>query len=270
MKRRRSCWVFLPVIIVASVALAGCTSRLQPSAQERQAAVNEAHAVLRGHWPAIASAIFITFGSDAPFAPQVTQVDSKVLYTGFPEANTSGVAAAITADGYLITDQHILRPHMWVLGKIDGTIQFREARVVHAQTFDEFGGEFALLHIAEAALPHFELGVVTPELDLVIAVGTQRDERLDIEPIAGRITVPARPPAANHVAILRSDLRLSFGDSGGPLLTPGGQLIAVNNSSVMPWLTLKVTALSCAPDPAMIRRLIDEDRQRQTLAPPRL
>ena len=270
MKRRRSCWVFLPVIIVASVALAGCTSRLKPSTQQRQAAVDEARARLGERWPTIAKSIFITFGGDASFEPKATRVDSTFVYSGFPESSVSGVAAAITADGYLITDQHILRPHMWVLGNINGHMQFRRARVVHARAYEAFGDEFALLHIAEDALPHFALGVVTPELDLVIAVGTQRDERLDIEPIAGRITVPARPPAANHVAILRSDLPLSFGDSGGPLLTPGGQLIAVNNSSVMPWLTLKVTALSCAPDPAMIRRLIAEDRQRQTLAPPRL
>lgn len=221
-------------------------------------------------WNRIQQSIFVIFSDDAAFAPYDEFIDGKSIFRGLPETSRSGTAAAITTDGYLITDMHVLGQNVWVFGYIGEKMGFLRARIVHEEATEEYGSEVALLHIEGLSCPAISLGRITPELERVIAVGTHREGPLNIEPLAGRLTTPPMLPVDGKSVVLRSDLPFKPGDSGGPLLTVDGDLIGVNNSWVRPWHSLKITSLSCAPDPDTIRGIIEEDRRRPSKTKPSL
>jgi len=150
-----------------------------------------------------------------------TAVDAYVFIGG-------GSGAVITADGYVITNNHVAgRTRNWRIRNAAGKV-FRAEVVGVAPTTD-----LALLKIKSAKnLPHLPLGdsdKLAPG-DTVIAVGNPFAlGNLDHTPTVTLGVVSAiginRPHAGDAVV---TDTPINPGNSGGPLVNMKGELIGVN------------------------------------------
>lgn len=261
----------LSLLVLVLLIQGGCATGGDPTPAKRQAAIDEGLATLGEQWPAMTASIYFVVSSDTPFTLHVTPVEgepNRYLTEGFPADYVQGMACALTPDGYLLTDMHILREHVWVYGLFDDKMTFRPARVVQQQAEGDYGAEVAVLHVAGAPTVGRDLVPLPSQLDRIVSVGwTLTDGFFDIVPLAGHLTSPLRDPDTTTTQVLRHNIPCRRGDSGGPLFTPRGELIGVNNGWIKPGLFAPVTGLSYAPDLALIQSWIKADRDRSSASP---
>jgi S1-C subfamily serine protease len=254
------------LLLGASLIVTGCQSLTRPTPAKIDAAAAIGEADLAAHRTAIQSACFLVLSNDTEFTPEFTTANGAFRTRDATGGGRSGLATAITADGYLITAAHVVLKHNFVIGLVDGAFALKPARVVHRFTDSTFGSEFALLHLEGATLSPLPISPRNPTDPRVYALIYDRNTGHGLRLVAG--TVVDTPTAASaEASVLISDLPLWHGDSGGPLLDADGHWIGLNTAYNMPWLTLKVAEISCLPDPTFIQRLLDQDRARPAILP---
>ena len=200
-----------------------------------------------------------------------------------PIAN--GTATAVTSDGYWLTAAHVMDQHKYVyLGTLADKdpdslydLQLEElypVRVVWSGKSDSEPGlpDLALIHTEIQPDKHFTLlrpPVLSPE-DRVLAAGFG-----DAQPAqsAGAILKKESlkaPKSGARWMLYLSDVPIVPGDSGGPLMTPEGQLLGVNVGAQFGMrgflgrnMMVGYRARTISPDTDWIRKLILEDREEQ-------
>lgn len=157
-----------------------------------------------------------------------------------------GSGAIISPDGYILTCSHVASPKDMVVVLADGR-RFRAKLVARCARND-----YALLKIEAQNLPCFELGdsSVLKVGDWVAALGHPGGLRDDSDPTfaVGKVTGLNRKLLAAaqiyYPDSIRTDIPISPGNSGGPLVGMDRKLIGINGAA-MPMVT---NSYSCPID----------------------
>ena len=186
----------------------------------------------------------------------------------------AATAVAIAHDGYLLTAAHCAStPVVAVLPARENEPNFARARIVYlgkARTLDQ---DIAIIKVDRQLPEIFEFASdleVRANTPVLIAGHDMVGRRIGFTFAAGHI-LPLIEPSdflAPHLTPVLHTTPLKPGDSGGPLLTPAGKLVAINIATA----TLRDrnderTGISLRPNPLWIQSLLQADRkQHATLA----
>jgi serine protease Do len=174
----------------------------------------------------------------AAITPSVVTVTSRVQTLtpfGRSEGEAVGTGFVVRADGFILTNQHVVEGASAVTVTLPSGEQ-RPATVVA----DDAQHDLAVLKIDASGLPALALGS-TDGLDLgetVVAIGfaldlsggptitsgiiSSLDRSIDVQGSNGSGT------ARSYEGLLQTDAALNHGNSGGPLVTLDGRVIGVN------------------------------------------
>jgi serine protease Do len=150
---------------------------------------------------------------------------------GTPDARPRGVSQGtgfiISADGYLLTNHHVVDGATTVRIRLADRREFT-AKVVGS---DE-QSDVALLKIAATGLPTLRIGdsKALKSGQWVVAIGSPFG--LDHSVTAGIVSAVGRAnPYANqrYVPFIQTDVAINRGNSGGPLLDTRGQVVGINS-----------------------------------------
>lgn len=150
------------------------------------------------------------FGEEGP--PE--DFDSKSLGSGF----------IISADGYLLTNNHVIRDADEIVVRLSDRREF-VAKVIGS---DE-RSDVALLKIEAKDVPFVKIGdsAKVKVGEWVIAIGSPFE--FDHTVTAGIISALGRNlPSENYVPFIQTDVAINPGNSGGPLINMSGEVIGVN------------------------------------------
>jgi len=157
------------------------------------------------------------FGGSSPFLPQSRY--EKGIGTGF----------IISADGYIITNQHVVNNADQITVKLTGKKQSIPARVVG----QDYELDLAVLKIDGQGYPTIPMGDSDKMRvgDWVVAIG--QPYGLDHTVTTGVVSAKGRPITIedrNYKNLIQTDAAINPGNSGGPLLNMRGQVIAINTA----------------------------------------
>ncbi len=157
------------------------------------------------------------FGRSMPIYPESRY--EKGIGTGF----------IISADGYIITNQHVINNADQVTVKLTGKKQSIPARVVG----QDYELDLAVLKIEGEGYPTLPMGDSDKMRvgDWVVAIG--QPYGLDHTVTTGVVSAKGRPITIqdrNYKNLIQTDAAINPGNSGGPLLNMRGQVIAINTA----------------------------------------
>ncbi|MGS0765481.1 trypsin-like peptidase domain-containing protein [Syntrophomonas curvata] len=157
------------------------------------------------------------FGGSMPVLPQSRY--EKGIGTGF----------IISADGYIITNQHVINNADQITVKLTGRKQSIPARVVG----QDYELDLAVLKIDGQGYPTLPMGDSDKMRvgDWVVAIG--QPYGLDHTVTTGVVSAKGRPVTIqdrNYKNLIQTDAAINPGNSGGPLLNMAGQVIAINTA----------------------------------------
>jgi serine protease Do len=141
------------------------------------------------------------------------------------ESQTAGSGFIISADGYLITNAHVVDSADEVTVRLTDRREFK-AKVIGADKRTDI----ALLKIEATNLPRVTIG--DPDKarvgEWVVAIG--KPFGLENTMTAGIISAKGRDlPQENLVPFLQTDVAINPGNSGGPLFNLKGEVIGINS-----------------------------------------
>ncbi|MEO5566075.1 MAG: DegQ family serine endoprotease [Luteimonas sp.] len=162
------------------------------------------------------------FGPDTPFGgmpgPQGPQQA--------PRGTAIGSGFIISADGYVLTNHHVVE------GADKVTVKLSDAREFAAKVVgSDQKSDIALLKIDAKGLPALRIG---DSRDLkpgqwVVAIGSPFG--LDHSVTAGIVSAVGRAagPEQQYVPFIQTDVAINRGNSGGPLLNTRGEVVGINS-----------------------------------------
>lgn len=136
-----------------------------------------------------------------------------------------GSGFILWADGYVLTNRHVVRDAQEVVVRLSDRRQF-SAKLVGT---DE-RSDLALLKIDAVGLPAVTLGDVSKLRvgEWVLAIGSPFG--FDYSVTAGIVSAKGRAlPNENYVPFLQTDVAINPGNSGGPLFNVRGEVVGVNS-----------------------------------------
>lgn len=141
------------------------------------------------------------------------------------ESESLGSGVIIEADGYIITNYHVVEDAQEIVVRLSDRRQF-DAEVVG---YDR-GSDLALLKIDADDLPVARIGDST-DLEVgswVLAIGSPFG--FEHSATAGIISAKQRSlPRENYVPFLQTDVAINPGNSGGPLYNLDGEVVGINS-----------------------------------------
>jgi serine protease Do len=139
----------------------------------------------------------------------------------------AGAGVIWHADGLILTNHH-------VLGKRSAWVQIEDGRNLQAKVLaDEADLDLALLQIPVIGLPAIEVEEDLPRVgELVFAFGHPWGQRGMITSGVISALVSAQTQARRSLTLLRTDVPLAPGSSGGPLVSARGKMVGINNMVV--------------------------------------
>ncbi len=150
-----------------------------------------------------------------PEIPQPDEPDDRSLGSGF----------IIGADGYILTNAHVIDEAEEILVRLADKREFR-AHVIGADP----RSDIALLKIEADALPQVVLGDATKLKvgEWVIAIGSPFGFEQTVT--AGIVSAKGRSlPNENFVPFIQTDVAINPGNSGGPLFNLKGEVVGINS-----------------------------------------
>ena len=234
----------------------------RPKPGERPAASDRAGKELGDARAKLDHASFLVLGSTRPIDAEFEGAEDNFqlgVKAQDPEM-TSGLAVAITADGYLLTAGHVVQPYLCVVGRSGGKQCLAAARVVHAENGLHAGAEFALLKVDLDQLEPVEWSeaVATGAL---YACCREDDPQFRRIVLAGQARDDLRGGAkAKHGRVIATDIPFFHGDSGGGVYDRAGRLVGVVIGTDLPYGSTQVSHLVFAPKPTFVDDLIAKDR----------
>ena len=142
-----------------------------------------------------------------------------------PQPQSLGSGFVLWADGYVLTNRHVVRDAQEVIVKLSDRRQLN-AKVVGT---DE-RSDLALLKIEATGLPAVKVGDVAKLRvgEWVLAIGSPFG--FDYSVTAGIVSAKGRAlPNENYVPFLQTDVAINPGNSGGPLFNVQGEVVGVNS-----------------------------------------
>ncbi len=142
-----------------------------------------------------------------------------------PRARGIGSGFIISADGYVVTNHHVVR------GAEKVTVRFNDRREYTAKVVgSDPQSDIALLKIDASGLPTVKVGS-SSDLKVgqwVFAIGApfglERTATQGIVSALGR-----QLPSENYVPFIQTDVAVNPGNSGGPLFDTAGRVIGINS-----------------------------------------
>jgi len=142
-----------------------------------------------------------------------------------PENRSLGSGFIISADGFVMTNAHVIEGADEVTVKLLDKREFR-AKVVGADKRTDV----ALLKIDAAGLPAVRLGdssMLKPG-EWVVAIGSPFGFEHSVT--AGIVSAKGRAlPQENYVPFIQTDVAINPGNSGGPLFNLRGEVVGINS-----------------------------------------
>ncbi|MDZ4202682.1 MAG: DegQ family serine endoprotease [Gallionella sp.] len=141
------------------------------------------------------------------------------------ESQSLGSGFIISADGYIMTNAHVVDRADKITVRLTDKREFR-AKVIGADKRTDV----ALLKIEETGLPQVSLG--DPEKlkvgEWVVAIGSPFG--FDSSVTAGIVSAKGRSlPQDNFVPFIQTDVAINPGNSGGPLFNMNGEVVGINS-----------------------------------------
>ncbi len=166
------------------------------------------------------------FGPDMPFPGMPGRPGGPRQPQPGPRGMSQGSGFLISADGYNLTNHHVVDGADKVLVKLTDHREFNAKVIGSDQQSD-----VAVLKIAENGLPYLRLGdsgTLKPG-QWVIAIGSPFG--LDHSVTAGIVSGVGRAanPEQRYVPFIQSDVAINPGNSGGPLLNTRGEVVGINS-----------------------------------------
>lgn len=142
-----------------------------------------------------------------------------------PERSSLGSGFITTADGYVITNHHVIANADEIMVRLSDRSEYMAKLIGSDEKSD-----IAVLKIEANNLPYLEFGK-TEGLKAgqwVLAIGSPFG--LDYSVTAGIISAIGRSlPNENYVPFIQTDVAINPGNSGGPLFNLDGEVIGVNS-----------------------------------------
>jgi serine protease Do len=142
-----------------------------------------------------------------------------------PDAQSLGSGFIISADGYIISNFHVVKNADEVIVRLNDRREFVASLVGADKRSD-----IALLKIDATGLPVATLGH-SDRLSVgewVLAIGSPFG--LEYSVTVGIVSYKGRPlPQANYVPYIQTDVAINPGNSGGPLFNQAGEVVGVNS-----------------------------------------
>jgi serine protease Do len=142
-----------------------------------------------------------------------------------PESRSLGSGFIVSADGYILTNAHVVENAEEINVKLTDKREFR-ARVIGTDKRTDV----ALIKIEASALPTVRLGDPTKLRvgEWVLAIGSPFG--FDNTVTAGIVSAKGRSlPSENIVPFIQTDVAINPGNSGGPLFNMRGEVIGINS-----------------------------------------
>lgn len=147
---------------------------------------------------------------------------------GAPERMATGSGFVISADGYIVTNHHVVEDADTV------TVRLSDRRELDAEVVGlDPRSDLALLRVEAEDLPYLSLGK-DDELKVgewVLAIGSPFG--LDYSVTAGIVSAIGRSLPSrsgdNYVPFVQTDVAINPGNSGGPLFNLQGEVVGVNS-----------------------------------------
>ncbi len=147
--------------------------------------------------------------------PEFAERDSRSLGSGF----------IISADGYIMTNHHVVESGDEVIVRLTDRRQFK-AQVIGSDK----ASDIALIKIDADNLPIVKLGKAADLKvgEWVLAIGSPFG--FDHSVTAGIVSAKGRNlPSENYVPFIQTDVAINPGNSGGPLFNLDGEVVGVNS-----------------------------------------
>jgi serine protease Do len=140
-----------------------------------------------------------------------------------PPSHGTGSGFIVSADGYVLTNAHVVADASEVTVKLTDRREFA-AKVVGVDK----RSDIALIKIAATGLPtvHFGDSSRLRPGQWVIAIGSPFGFENSVT--AGVVSATARSLDENYVPFIQTDAAVNPGNSGGPLFNVDGQVIGIN------------------------------------------
>ncbi len=146
---------------------------------------------------------------------------------GMPRGTSTGTGFVISADGYVLTNHHVVENAQTVSVRLQDRRQF-EAEIVGSDQ----ESDVALLKIDANGLTALRAGDATLVKPGQWAVAIGSPFGLEQSVTAGIVSATGRSnPYANqqYVPFIQTDVAINRGNSGGPLLNTRGEVIGINS-----------------------------------------
>ena len=153
------------------------------------------------------------------FAPQIPQGPRE------QESQSLGSGFIISADGYIMTNAHVVDSAEKITVRLTDKREFR-AKVIGADKRTDV----ALLKIEAAGLPKITVGDPNKLKvgEWVVAIGSPFG--FDSSVTAGIVSAKGRSlPQDNFVPFIQTDVAINPGNSGGPLFNMNGEVVGINS-----------------------------------------
>jgi serine protease Do len=140
-----------------------------------------------------------------------------------PPSHGIGSGFIVSADGYILTNAHVVADASEVTVKLTDRREFI-AKVIGVDKHSDV----ALIKIAATGLPIVHLGDSSrlKPGQWVVAIGSPFGFENSVT--AGVVSATARPLDENYVPFIQTDAAVNPGNSGGPLFNVDGQVIGIN------------------------------------------
>ncbi len=142
-----------------------------------------------------------------------------------PDNQSLGSGFIVTADGYILTNAHVVEEAEEILVRLADKREF-SARVIGADA----RSDVALIKIEATGLPKVKLGdpARLKVGEWVIAIGSPFG--FDQSVTAGIVSAKGRTlPDENFVPFIQTDVAINPGNSGGPLFNLKGEVVGINS-----------------------------------------
>ncbi|WP_439536157.1 DegQ family serine endoprotease [Methyloversatilis sp.] len=144
---------------------------------------------------------------------------------GSPDARSLGSGFIVSADGYLLTNAHVVDEAEEITVKLSDKREFK-ARVIGADKRTDI----AVLKIDATGLPTVKFGDATKLRvgEWVVAIGSPFGFESSVT--AGIVSAKGRSlPQENFVPFIQTDVAINPGNSGGPLFNLRGEVVGINS-----------------------------------------
>jgi serine protease Do len=175
-----------------------------------------------------------------------------------PQRMGMGSGFIISADGYIVTNNHVVEGAQSVLVRLSDRREF-EAEVVGTDP----RSDLALLRVDGTGLPKLSLAA-GDDLEVgewVLAIGSPFG--LDYSVTAGIVSAKGRSLPTerneNYVPFIQTDVAINPGNSGGPLFNLGGEVVGVNSQIYT--RSGGSIGLSFAIPVSVVRNVVDQLRE---------